>query len=240
MIDACLNNDVEKLIYVSSVSAYAPPLSSVVNENAKLGGSDNYGRSKVRAEYLIQESPVKSIIIRPCQVYGEGDRSNFTANLLKLIKLPILPIASGQDNRFSLVHVDDLADALISAMETSCSKGRVYNIAGSETTSLEELAKLYCTLSGHRQLRIRIPKLLIRFLLAIRWFVINSHREQRLVPLRFYAKHELYGSMLLGGPKYDISNAQEEFGYRPTISTEAGLLGLITNEKYLNRKNFIS
>jgi nucleoside-diphosphate-sugar epimerase len=226
LLNACIKNGVEKLIYVSSVAAYATPLSSVVDETERLGGLDSYGRSKAHAEYLITNSPVASVILRPCQVYGEGDLSNFTHNLKKLLQLPILPIASGKDNSLSLLHVEDLVSAIIKAATQPISIGQEYNIAGSEPISLEEMAKLYCMKSGHRQLRFTLPRMLIRLILTARWLLGNLIRRDFPTTLRTYSQGELYGSILLGGPKYDISKARRELGYHPNITPQEGITRL--------------
>jgi nucleoside-diphosphate-sugar epimerase len=230
LLEACDYNGVEKLIYVSSVDAHASPLTAIVNESAKLGGIDSYGRSKANAEHLVENSPVATTILRPCQVYGEGDLSTFTKTLIKLLELPILPIASGKDNQFSLVHVKDLVDALVNAATQSSSTGEVYNIAGSEPTSLEEMTKIYSSISGHRQLRFHVPRSLIRFLLASRCLLGNIIRQETPYRPRTYAQDELHGSILLGGPKYDISKAQRDLGYCPKITPEAGILRLLANK----------
>jgi nucleoside-diphosphate-sugar epimerase len=230
LLNVCIKNGVEKFIYVSSVAAYATPLPPVVDEKVGLGGTDSYGRSKAYAEYLIANSPVASVILRPCQVYGEGDLSNFTHNLKKLLQLPILPIACGKDNSFSLIHVEDLADAIIKAETQPIAIGQEYNIAGSEPTSLEEMAKLYCIKSGHRQLKFLYPRMLIRLALTTRWLLGYLIRKEIPSTLRTYAQTELYGSILLGGPKYDISKARRDLGYYPIITPEDGISRLFASK----------
>jgi nucleoside-diphosphate-sugar epimerase len=229
LLEACEYNNVKKFIYISSVAAYAPPLASVVSEDARLGGVEVYGKSKTNAEYLVKKSIINSIILRPCQVYGEGDFSSFTDNLIKLLNLPILPIAHGEDNSFSLVHVDDLVDAIMRATYHPSAIGNVYNIAGSEPTTLEEIAKQYCNLNGHLQLRIPVPSQLLRLLLTTRWHLSNIKRKDLHLASRSYAKDKLHGSIFLGGPKYDILKAQRDIGYQPTITLAVGLSRLIIN-----------
>lgn len=68
-----------------------------------------YGRTKLIAENIVKGSGLNYTIIRPTQIYGKGDKYNFT-KLIQLIKTsPVIPMIG--DGRYSLqpVYVKDLA-----------------------------------------------------------------------------------------------------------------------------------
>jgi UDP-glucose 4-epimerase len=89
---------VRRFVHVSSLAAREPALS-------------NYGSSKAGAEALVAASALDWVMVRPPAVYGPGD-----TEMLPLIKLAgagwgLAP--GGAAARLSLIHVDDLARALL-------------------------------------------------------------------------------------------------------------------------------
>jgi nucleoside-diphosphate-sugar epimerase len=90
--------NVPRFVHVSSLAAREPRLSM-------------YGASKAEGDALVMASDRDWIIVRPPGVYGPGD-----AEMLDLFKAARLGIglAPGRANaRISLIHVDDLAHALL-------------------------------------------------------------------------------------------------------------------------------
>jgi nucleoside-diphosphate-sugar epimerase len=105
LLEAALAGGVKRLVHVSSLAAREPQLS-------------HYAASKRAAEDLLlsRTNGLETLIIRASAVYGPGDEA--TLPLLKTLMSPvaILPGRSGQ--RFSLIHVDDLAAVLCAAVES--------------------------------------------------------------------------------------------------------------------------
>ncbi len=91
---------VRRFVHVSSIAACEPGLS-------------NYGASKAAAEMLVKASGLDWIIVRPPAVYGPGDR-----DMLDVYRLAARGwgLAPGK-GRFSLIHADDLARALLALAE---------------------------------------------------------------------------------------------------------------------------
>ncbi len=86
---------VERFVHVSSLAARAPALSM-------------YGGSKAAADGLVKASRRDWVIVRPPGVYGPGD-----AEMLELHRLARRGLALAPRGRLSLIHVDDLARALL-------------------------------------------------------------------------------------------------------------------------------
>jgi len=87
---------VRRIIHVSSLSARSPELSA-------------YGASKHAGEQFLKDLAT-AIILRPPAIYGQGDKA--TLPLIKQLVSPIALIPSREDNRFSLIHVQDLAEII--------------------------------------------------------------------------------------------------------------------------------
>lgn len=95
-IAAAKKTGVERLIFVSSLSAREPKLSQ-------------YGASKAEAEKLVQASGLKWTIVRPPAVYGPRDKDMF--ELFRSAKWGLVPLPP--PGAVSIIHVDDLARLLL-------------------------------------------------------------------------------------------------------------------------------
>lgn len=90
------------LLLLSSLAASQPQLS-------------DYARSKYEGEQLLKAKPlIPWTIFRPPAVYGPGDREMLP--LLKSIRRGLLVRAGPPEQRLSLLHVDDLVNAMISCL----------------------------------------------------------------------------------------------------------------------------
>ena len=92
------SNNPPPLLLLSSLAASKPELS-------------DYAHSKFEGEQLLQGSHTPWTIFRPPAVYGPGDREMLP--ILKMIRRGLLAHAGPADQRLSLLHVDDLVDAVI-------------------------------------------------------------------------------------------------------------------------------
>jgi nucleoside-diphosphate-sugar epimerase len=86
---------VKRFVHVSSLAAREPGLSM-------------YGRSKAAAEALVEASGLDWVIVRPPGVYGPAD-----LEMLDIYRLAARGFAVVPPGRISLIHVDDLATALL-------------------------------------------------------------------------------------------------------------------------------
>ncbi len=221
LLRACVANNVGRFVFLSSVSVYRPPLVLAIEEGAPIGGSELYGQSKAAAEAVVSEAGgdgIEHVILRPCQIYGSDDRSGYTTGLLRVLAARRVPVARGPA-RFSLVHVDDVVEAIVAAGAQPAAAGGVYNIAGPGQKSLRELADIVSRTSR----RIEVPRIVLRAALSARW-LFGAARNPNLRPvLRSYAPNTLHGSMWLGGPDYLITRARTELEYVPRVDPTEGL-----------------
>jgi len=136
---------VGRLIYLSSLGADR--------------GESAYHRSKLQGERLVEAFHGGWIILRPGNVYGPGDE--VVSLILKMVRaLPAIPVIDGGDDRFQPVWVDDLGQAIASAVERTDLHGRILEIAGEEVTSTNELIDRFATMTGRSPARIPVPGIL--------------------------------------------------------------------------------
>jgi len=227
LLEACVQNRVERLVFISSVAAYAPTQDLVVSERAPLGGWGPYGRSKAEAEALIRSYAdsfkLAYSVIRPCVVYGEGDYNNFTPRLLRLLRRSVIPVFAGDAPHMIMVHAADVADATILAGTYPRAAGQAFNVTGGAPTSLRELVGIYENLSGEKRRLLPIPRLGVSVALLMRWLVANVRQRHWEQLLTRYKAREYQRSFFLRSHQYDISAARAELGYEPGIDLKEGL-----------------
>lgn len=232
---ACLRAGVRRLVLVSSVAVYKAPLPDLVPESALVGGGLIYGRSKAMAETVatdICRGRLEFVIARPCQIFGTMDRTGFTKKLLRLVKSSLLPVAGLRGRSFSLIHVSDVADGLCAAGERKDLDGAIINLASPKRTSLMELASIYSKLVGKnaRGTRVPIPESILRAAMSLRYAARNLAQARRDSLFGAYGARSTHGSILLGGPLYDIQKAITLLDFSPKMTFEQGLRELIGEE----------
>lgn len=90
-----------RLLFISSLAARVPQLSW-------------YAASKHMAEQMLVEraDAMPWAVFRPTAVYGPGDRE--IRPLLNITRFGVLPVIGRSSMRFSLLHIDDLVEAILS------------------------------------------------------------------------------------------------------------------------------
>ena len=93
---------------------------------------DNYGKSKLRAEHVLgrfaDAGAFELTVLRPPLVYGPGQKGNVLRLMRWIAAGRMLPFAKLSNSR-SFVFVDNLADAVVCAIDRQGGKNRVYTLA---------------------------------------------------------------------------------------------------------------
>jgi nucleoside-diphosphate-sugar epimerase len=153
-----------KLILVSSLAASRPAHDGrAVCESDESAPVSIYGRSKRAGELAAAKhaAAVPITIIRPPIVFGEGDRA-----LLPLFngiaRWGVHVVPGFFDKRFSLIHADDLAEALLLAADRGArlagglepgDRG-VYFVAAEESLSYAEIGRMAGAALGRRRVLV--------------------------------------------------------------------------------------
>lgn len=125
-----------RFVYVSSIGAIdrAPsddcrrPLS----EESPPHPTSDYGRSKLEAEAFVRGSALPWVILRPAMVVGDGMRANSHFAVFAKLAIRQHPFARvGWPGALSVIHVSDLASAIVHVLEHETSLRRVFFAAGS-------------------------------------------------------------------------------------------------------------
>jgi NADH dehydrogenase len=137
----CADFNVKKFIHVSAIGA---------NENSK----SLYQKSKYLGEVKALKNFKNTIIIRPSVVCGTED--NFTNLFSKLSILPVIPVV-GINYKFQPILVNDVADAIVQAIEKKNNEGQIYEIGGPKIISFGEMIKSILKTINKKRFIVSMP-----------------------------------------------------------------------------------
>ncbi len=172
-----------------------------------------YSRSKARAEELVRDAGMPHTILRPAEVYGAGGEG-VDGLITRVRRGRWVPVIGDGGARLAPVYVDDVAEAIATAL-LAPAVGHIFVLAGpEELTYLDLLARLAAHY-GAQARALRMPVALVRA--AARTFAVL-----RLSHPPLYIDQV---PRLLCPKPWDSSAAQSALGFRPR-PLEAGLRAL--------------
>ena len=155
MLEACVNQPIERLVYASSSSVYGDDVAIPMTETALPQPVSPYGVTKLAAEQLCHlyfvNYGVPAVSLRYFTVYGPRQRPDMGFNRFFSAILngrPLIQFGDGLQTRdFTFVAdaVKATADAAVHGVA-----GRVYNIGGGSRVSLREVFDLIARVSGRK------------------------------------------------------------------------------------------
>lgn len=127
---------------------------------------------------------IPAIVVHPAETYGPGDDSHVTAStLIDFAKGPLTFVCPGGT---SVVHVDDVAEAIVLALEKG-TPGQSYFLGG-QNLSIREMAKTAHRVLGRARPVLCIPTPFFRRLIAIMGILPGQWAKQNRTKYR-YANH---------------------------------------------------
>ena len=175
---------------------------------------------RLAAEQQIRGCGLDWTILRPTMIYGAvGDR-NLSRLLLRLSRAVVLPVPATGGCLHQPVHVADVADAVLAALQRPAAVGTLYNVAGPEPLPFAELLQTCARAVGSRTRLVPVP-LAPLVMLARGYERLSRHPRIRAEQL-----------LRLGEDKaFAIDDAIRDLGYAPRpfadgIGDEARALGL--------------
>jgi nucleoside-diphosphate-sugar epimerase len=193
---------VSKVVHTSSSAVFGIPDHNPVTEASPCRPLEAYGRAKLRAELLCHDAVAAGqdvTIVRPRTVLGHG-RLGVFALLFEFVAdgAPVFVLGSG-DNRYQLVHANDLADACLRAGDRAGAS--VYNIGALEFGTMRATLQ---ALVDHAQTGSRVRSLPV----APARFAMHALATLGLAPFAPY-HWLLYSESLF----FDVTKARTELGW---------------------------
>ena len=113
-----------------------------------------YLKSKGEGEALVTGSGIAHVVLEPSLLFGEGD--DFFPRLAFSLLFPVVPVPGDGKARFQPVHVDDIAQALVAAVQRPEISG-VHQIGGAEPVTYDEMLAETMRGTGKRRPTLHVP-----------------------------------------------------------------------------------
>ena len=166
VLDAAIEAGVGRIVYVSTVGVFGNTNEQVVDETYQRDESEGflscYDETKYRAHQVAldrikQGAPV--VIVQPGGVYGPNDHSEI-GNMIDQTRTGKLKMKMFPDTGFNLVHVNDVADGIVLALDMG-EIGESY-VLGGEITTMGALVDKAAELAGRKPPKRAMPSLLVK------------------------------------------------------------------------------
>jgi dihydroflavonol-4-reductase len=166
VLRAALDARTPKVVYISTVAAFGNTHGQVVDESYQHPGTEftsYYERTKYEAHLLAKrltaDEGLPCVIVQPGGVYGPDDHSAIGQQMNQFLA-GRMPLLAFPDVGFNMVHVEDVADGVLLALD----KGRAGEqyVLGSQITTMRELMQTLAVVAGKHPPRGSIPTPLIK------------------------------------------------------------------------------
>jgi len=219
--EALQDPDFKRFIHVSTVGVHGHITDPPADETYRFSPGDEYQDTKAEAENwfvaFASEHRLPYTVIRPAAIYGPGEQ-----RLLKFFKMarqPLLLILGFGKCWYHLVHVDDLANAMILAAVEKKALGEVFIIGSTQPIKLVEMARIIAESYG---LRIRVLRLPIT-----PFFILGALCELICKPLGIEPPiHRRRVAFYSKDRNFNTRKMREVLGYEPRYSNRDGILEL--------------
>ena len=164
LANLAVKSGVKRFVFVSSVKAGGLLIPGrCVNEGDQSEPEGVYGQTKHEAELRLleigKESGMHVSIIRPSLVYGPNIKGNLKL-MLSGVERSWFPPLPETGNRRSMIHVDDLVQAILLVAEDKRANGEIFIATDGTPYSSRELYDVMRGLTGKSIPKWSVPKVL--------------------------------------------------------------------------------
>ena len=211
-----------RLVHLSSVAVYGrggggvdrPGRDETFDLARAPATREPYARSKREAELALwgvaRETGLVAVALRPCVLYGEGDRY-FSPGIARVLRRGLVPLIGDGGNHPTLVYAGNVAAAVSAALHHPDVSGP-FNVTNDGRLTLREFVARFAAGLGIPPRWIRIPRGLA-WTAARAWdgtigALVPSQAPSLTAAVQFLA----------GDNRYSSSRAEQVLGWRPAMS----------------------
>ncbi len=142
----------KRIILSSTVDVYGSRRHELLTEDSELKPNDMYGHSKMLAEKQVQSfsGNISYTILRMAAIYGEEFKHSFF-KVFKMINSNKAYMLGNGKNALSLVHITDVARAMLLVRTAEAASNKIYNLTDGKTYTQEYLYSLAAELLNKKQ-----------------------------------------------------------------------------------------
>ena len=169
VLDTSLKNKVKRLVFISTTAVYGIPRHLPEKETNPLDPIGYYGKSKVAGENLCLEYAKKGLsvnILRPKSFLGPERLGVFELWFEAIYRGKGVFILGNGNNRYQLLAVSDVVDAIIKTMESKI-EGEIFNIGASEFQTWNKDLEAVIKYAKSKSKIIKLPTLPSQILLGL-------------------------------------------------------------------------
>ena len=211
VLRAARDAGVRRVVFISSTAVYGVPEKHPIEEDDPLVGVGWYGESKIDAEALCRVAAVETTIVRPKTFIGPERLGVFEILFDWIREGRRIYVLGRGNNRYQLLAVEDLVDAIVRAAESPAAGRETFNVGATEFGSVrDDLGALIAHAGSSSRLQpvpVKPAEVALRALELLHvsplaeWHYKTAHRDSFV----------------------DVSKAQRMLGWQPRLSNEAAL-----------------
>jgi dihydroflavonol-4-reductase len=210
VMQAALDAGVAKVVHVSTPLIYGKPATTPFTEESPVGPVrfSEYARTKYEAEQIAwqlhQQKGLPLVVVSPAAILGPGDTTPSGQYIQDFVHGQLPGTAFGQST-MTWVHVRDVADAIVKALEKKDNLGEKY-LVGKYSLTFQEYLALLSEISG-APLPRRVPDSITMAVVVLgQWFAdLTGKLPAHATPLDGIRT-------LRAGFVFDGSKAERELG----------------------------
>jgi nucleoside-diphosphate-sugar epimerase/predicted dehydrogenase len=239
IVESALRHDVQRLVYISSLSCLHSVASSrgaIITEDwpiepfpTKRGA---YTQAKTEAEKIVRDAVrdrhLRAVLLRPGRVFGPG-MTLVTPEVARRVGNVFVILGDGT-RELPLVYVEDVVSAIMLAAKSSKFDGSVFHIVDPAHITQNQLVRDSILKNDDKSRVIHLP-VAILYGLAF-GLEILSKILKRPAPLSIYRVRSALARM-----QFDCSRAEDEIGWRPRVGIASGLQETMAAERINSSKN---
>jgi len=220
VLDCALETGISKVVHVSSVVSYGKPEDSPFTEESPAGPVrfSQYAQTKYEGDLVAWEFYEKKrlplLMVYPGAVLGPGD-PKATGKYIDDLLHRRLPARVLEDSVMTWVHVRDVAEAIVRALEKQNNNGKKY-LVGNNRFSFGEINRMVSDISGVRLPRFRLPSPLVKLNAFILTLIADIIKKP---PLWGLSTDQI--RTMRHGFRFDGSKAEKELGISYTSIRQA-------------------
>ena len=166
VMEAALQAQIQKVVHVSSIVTWGRSPEVPFNEGSPAGElPTDYARTKYAGDQvaweLFEKEGLPLVMIYPSAVMGAGD-TKATGNHINLLINRKMPLRALESAVFTFVHVDDVAEAIVRALDKEGNIGEKY-IVGKEQCTYGEINRWISEIGGVPLPILSIPDFMVKW-----------------------------------------------------------------------------
>ena len=208
----------KRFMFTSSQAAFGSGDSlTPIDENHTPEPLTFYGESKLKAQKYVEQhfNKIPSTILIPSAVYGPRDTD--VLEFFKTVKMGIIPRLQGKEKYASMIHVNDLAEGIIAAVESENTIGQSYFMSNPKPYGWSEISRITLDYLGKRAISVNIPLLVVQGLAFFTEVYSKISKKPSIVSRQKII--EMKQDFWICSP----NKAKKDFGWQAKIDIEQGI-----------------